>query len=176
MSRNGPELVNIAAPCDTCLPKASSLPSECMSQAWIFYPAALSKEFYGHIDGKWPLFYSKDVIDQRWKEFVDLFDAGRLPATIISMKCSSALSSRSFLESKDFVINLYCDCGGLKSQLLQTAQELEKLTAETYRKRLYYQPYPDAKREADPALVLTFTPDFEDRYQAPIPGFDIAIK
>ncbi|XP_055327649.1 uncharacterized protein LOC129580913 [Paramacrobiotus metropolitanus] len=79
-------------------------PSTCTTQYWLY---EMDERFhYTECDGKWMYFFPRSVIDDRWKEAVELYNAGKLPG-IASMKVSTAVPNPR-ASSSSHVLIFYC--------------------------------------------------------------------
>lgn len=114
----------------TCADKVNYLKPSTCDAYWIFYG-----DLSGEIDGKWMLFYDKDLIDKKWLEFKSLYDSEKLSG-VVAMKVSGGLVNPRASDQKQSVIILYC--GGSEASIIETGQNLFKYLNDYDGDTIYY--------------------------------------
>jgi hypothetical protein len=96
---------------------------------WLYYG-----DLSGECDGKWMLFYDKEVIDNKWEELKMLYDSDKLTG-IVAMKVSGGLDNPR-ASTKQSVIILYC--GGNEESILEYGRNLLKYLNDYDGDTIYY--------------------------------------
>ena len=102
------------------------LPSQVNTHYWIYSVDPYMMRAYPYIDGKWVMFFSKEELDERWKEAKFLYKTGRLIG-VNSMKVSTQVYNPYAVNKyKNGVIIFYCGPSEDKKHIMKCGRNLLK--------------------------------------------------
>jgi hypothetical protein len=102
------------------------LPSQVNTHYWIYSVDPYMMRTYPYIDGKWVMFFSKEELDERWKEAKFLYKTGRLIG-VNSMKVSTQVYNPYAVNKyRNGVIIFYCGPSEDKRHIMKCGRNLLK--------------------------------------------------